>query len=53
MGRYQNSGVGTGTLDIRVLSQVGHPMLPPDTLVQFDDVEDIQLGRGVFDGMVL
>ena len=37
MGRYQNSGVGTGTLDIRVLSQVGHPMLPPDTLVQFDD----------------
>ena len=51
MGRYQNSGVGTGTLDIKVLSQVGHPMLPADTLVQFDDVEDMLLGRGVFDGM--
>ena len=51
MGRYQNSGEGTGTLDIKVLSQVGHPMLPADTLVQFDDVEDMLLGRGVFDGM--
>ena len=47
MGRYQNSGVGTGTLDIKVLSQVGHPMLLADTLVQFDDVEDMLLGRGV------
>ena len=51
MGRYQNSGAETGTLDIQVLSQVGHPLLPADILVQFDDVEDIQLGRGVFDGM--
>ena len=51
MGRYQNSGAETGTLDIKVLSQVGHPLLPADILVQFDDVEDIQLGRGVFDGM--
>ena len=51
MGRYQNSGAETGTLDIKVLSQVGHPLLPADILVQFDDFEDIQLGRGVFDGM--
>ena len=51
MGRYQNSGAETGTLDIKVLSQVGHPLLPADILVLFDDVEDIQLGRGVFDGM--
>ena len=51
MGRYQHSGAETGTLDIQVLSQVGHPLLPADILVQFDDVEDIQLGRGVFDGM--
>ena len=51
MGRYQNSGAETGTLDIKVLSQVGHPLLPADILVQFDDVEDIQLGRGVFDEM--
>ena len=42
MGRYQNSGAETGTLDIKVLSQVGHPLLPADILVQFDDVEDIQ-----------
>ena len=26
-------------------------MLPADTLVQFDDVENMLLGRGVFDGM--
>ena len=51
MGWYQNSGAETGTLDIQVLSQVGHPLLPADILVQFNDVEDIQLGRGVFDGM--
>ena len=51
MGRYQNSGAKTGTLDIKLPSQVGHPLLPADILVQFDDVEGIQLGRGVFDGM--
>ena len=51
MGRYQNSGAESGTLDIEVLSQVGHPLLPADILALFDDVEDIQLGRGVFDGM--
>ena len=38
-------------IDIKVLSQVGHPMLPADTLVQFDDVEDMLLSRGVFDRM--
>ena len=51
MGRYQNSGAETGTLDIKVLCHVGRSWLPADILVQFDDVEDIQLGRGVFDGM--
>ena len=51
MERYPNSGAGYGTFDIKVLSQVGHPILPADTLVQFDDVEDMLLGRGVFDGM--
>ena len=51
MGRYQNSGAKSGTLDIEVLSQVGHPLLPADILVQFDDVEDMLLGKGVLDGM--
>ena len=53
MGRYQNSGAGTGTLDIKVLSQVGHPLLPADILVQFHDVDDMLLARRVFDGMVI
>ena len=51
MGRYQNPGARTGTLDIKVLSQVGHPLLPADFFVQFDDDEDMLLGKGVFDGM--
>ena len=36
-GRYQNAGAGTGTLDIKVLSQVGH--LPAHLKL-------IQLGAG-------
>ena len=44
MGRYQNSRDGTGTLDIKVLSQVGHPLLPADILVQFDDIADMPRG---------
>ena len=53
MGRYQNSGAETGTLDIQVLSRVGHPLLPADILVQFHDVDDMLLVRRVFDGMVI
>ena len=37
VGRYQNDGAGTGTLDIKVLSQVGH--LPAHLKL-------IQLGAG-------
>ena len=37
VGRYQNAGAGTGTLDIKVLSQVGH--LPAHLKL-------IQLGAG-------
>ena len=51
MGRYQNSGAETGTLDIKILSQVGHPLLPDDILVLFDDIADMLLGRGVIDGI--
>ena len=51
MGRYQNSGAGTGTLDIKVLSQVGHPLPPAEFHVKFDDGEYMLLGRGEFDGI--
>ena len=51
MGRYQNSGAGTGTFDIKVLSQVGHPLPPAEFHAHFDDSEDMLLGRGVFDGI--
>ena len=39
MGRYQNSGAGSGTFDIKVLSQVGHPLPPAEFHVKFDDGE--------------
>ena len=50
MGRYQNSRAGTGTFDIKVLSQVGRTPLPP---VEFHEHfgEDMLLGGGVFDGI--
>ena len=53
VGRYQNSGAGTGTLDIKVLSQVGHPLPPSEFNIQFDDGEDMMLGRGLFNGIGL
>ena len=52
MRKYkQNSGAGTGTLDIKVLRQVGHPLPPAEFHVKFDDGEDMLLGRGEFDGI--
>ena len=41
----------TGTFDIKVLCQVGHPMPPAEFHAHFDDSEDMLLGRGVFDGI--
>ena len=51
MGRYQNSGAGTGTFDIKFLSQVGHPLPPAEFHAHFDHSEDMLLGRGIFDGI--
>ena len=51
MGRYQNSGAGTGTFDIKFLSQMGHPLPPAEFQAHFDHSEDMLLGRGVFDGI--
>ena len=48
MGRYQNSGAGTGTFDIKVLSQVGHSLPPAEFHAHFNDREDMLLGREVF-----
>ena len=47
MGRYQNSGAGTGTFDIKVLSQVGHSLPPAEFHAHFNDSEDMLLGREV------
>ena len=47
MGRYQNSGAGTGTFDIKVLSQVGHSLPPAEFHAHFNDSEDMRLGTEV------
>ena len=47
MGRYQYSGAGTGTFDIKVLSQVGHSLPPAEFHAHFNDSEDMLLGRDV------
>ena len=49
MGRYQYSGAGTRTFDIKVPSQVGHPLPPAEFHAHLD--EDMLLGRGVSDGI--
>ena len=41
MGRYQNSGAGTGTFDIKVLSQVGHSLPPAEFHAHFNDIVKI------------
>ena len=51
VGQYQNAGDGTGTDDIKVLSQVGHSLPPAEFNAHFDDSEDMLLGRGIFDGI--
>ena len=43
VGRYQNSGAGTGTFDIKFLSQVGHPLPPAEFHAHFDHSEDMLL----------
>ena len=47
MGQYQNSGAGTGTFDIKVVSQVGHSLPPAEFHAHFNDSEDMLLSREV------